>query len=73
MIAKLVAGREKDFAFADALVQAGLIDPHVLEKQPSSVPAHFATIKRIGMCPRGQQTFGQGVSVLTPEATERIL
>lgn len=30
VIAKLYVGREKDLAFADALVAAGFVDPHVL-------------------------------------------
>ena len=39
MIAKLYVGREKDLAFADALVAAGFVDPHVL-------------LERIGMLSR---------------------
>jgi hypothetical protein len=33
VISKLVAGREKDYAFAGALVRAGLIHPEVLAER----------------------------------------
>lgn len=33
VVAKLIAGRSKDFAFADALVRVGLIDPAVLAER----------------------------------------
>jgi hypothetical protein len=33
VVAKLVAGREKDYAFAAALIESGLIDPSVVDER----------------------------------------
>jgi len=46
VIAKLLAGRDKDLAFADALVRVRLIDPGVLAAQIETVQAHPVAIQR---------------------------
>lgn len=38
VVAKLVAGRAKDFAFAGVLVRAGLVDPAVLAERIGQLP-----------------------------------
>lgn len=47
VISKLVAGREKDLAFASALVRAGLIDLDVLASRVGTVAAHPLVVERI--------------------------
>jgi uncharacterized nucleotidyltransferase DUF6036 len=47
VIAKLVAGREKDFPFADALIRAGLIDPDVLAERIGTVDVHPKVIAQV--------------------------
>lgn len=39
VVAKLVAGRAKDFAFAGALVRAGLVDPALLAERIGQLPS----------------------------------
>jgi hypothetical protein len=46
-LAKLAAGRPKDYAFAAALVEAGLIDPDVLRERLQSLPADPRVVDRI--------------------------
>jgi len=47
VLSKLAAGREKDYAFAAALLAAGLIDLHVLDSRLSALPAHPRVLERI--------------------------
>jgi hypothetical protein len=47
VIAKLVAGREKDLEFARALVSAGLIDLDTLASRLTVTPAHPLVVERI--------------------------
>lgn len=48
VVAKLVAGREKDFAFASALIRAGLVDPDVLVARLRDLPtAEQASVARL--------------------------
>jgi hypothetical protein len=53
VIAKLLAGREKDLAFAGALVRAGLIDPDVLAARIETVQAHPVALDRARSWIRG--------------------
>jgi hypothetical protein len=46
VIAKLLAGREKDLRFATALVRAHLIDPAVLAERLQTVQAHPLALDR---------------------------
>jgi hypothetical protein len=46
VIAKLLAGREKDLRFAAALVRAQLIDPAVLSERLETVQAHPLALDR---------------------------
>lgn len=47
VLAKLVAGREKDYEFADALIGRGLIDPKVLLERVDDLPVIGAIKRRI--------------------------
>jgi hypothetical protein len=47
VVSKLVACREKDFAFASALVDAGIIDLDVLEKRIESLEVDARIVDRI--------------------------
>jgi hypothetical protein len=47
VLAKLVAGREKDFEFADALIAHGLIDPELLLERVADLPVIGAIQRRI--------------------------
>ncbi|MET8252339.1 hypothetical protein [Micromonospora sp. NPDC005197] len=53
-MSKLVAGREKDHAFAGALLRAGLVDPAVIAERIEMVDVHPLVRKRlrdwIGLC-----------------------
>ena len=57
VIAKLVAGREKDFEFASALLAADLVDATVLEERAVTIDRPRAVIdrvlERIGRCSSG--------------------
>lgn len=46
-LAKLAAGREKDYAFVGALVTAKLIDPTVLANRLSALPADPRAVERM--------------------------
>lgn len=46
-LAKLAVGREKDYAFASAMLTAGLIDVHVLINRSSTLPADPLVVERI--------------------------
>jgi hypothetical protein len=47
VVSKLVAGREKDYQFAFALIDAGLIDPEVLAERAESVDVADAVRERV--------------------------
>ncbi len=47
VISKLVAGREKDFAFAAALISADLVDPDVLLERAELIPSIPAVKRRV--------------------------
>jgi Nucleotidyltransferase of unknown function (DUF6036) len=47
VVSKLVAGREKDYQFGFALIDAGLIDPDVLAERAESVDVADAVRQRI--------------------------
>ncbi|MCA1672046.1 MAG: hypothetical protein LC799_07535, partial [Actinobacteria bacterium] len=48
VVAKLVAGREKDFAFAEALIRERLIDPKILSDRVEGLDgAHPLALQRI--------------------------
>ena len=47
VISKLVAGREKDFAFAAALIRADLVDPDVLFQRAELLPSIPAVKRRV--------------------------
>lgn len=47
VVSKLVAGREKDYAFAAALIQAQLIDPTVITERIETVDASPALRQRL--------------------------
>ncbi|WP_422737428.1 DUF6036 family nucleotidyltransferase [Micromonospora sp. WMMD729] len=47
VVSKLVAGREKDHAFADALIRAGLVDPAVIAERIEMVDVHPLARKRL--------------------------
>jgi hypothetical protein len=47
VLAKLVAGREKDLEFAEALIARGLIDPEVLLERVDDLPALGAIQRRV--------------------------
>lgn len=47
VVSKLVAGREKDYQFAFALIDAGLIDPEVLAERAESVDVADAVRQRV--------------------------
>lgn len=47
VISKLVAGREKDFAFAAALIRADLVDPDVLRQRADLLPSIPAVKRRV--------------------------
>ncbi|MEU7926153.1 hypothetical protein [Micromonospora sp. NPDC049801] len=46
-MSKLVAGREKDHAFADALIRAGLVDPAMVAERIEMVDVHPLVRKRL--------------------------
>ncbi len=47
VLAKLVAGREKDYEFADALIAGGLVDPEVLLDRVDDLPVVGAIQRRV--------------------------
>jgi hypothetical protein len=47
VLAKLAAGRPKDYAFATALVAAGLVDLDILRSRPPTLAADPRVIDRI--------------------------
>lgn len=47
VLAKLAAGREKDYAFATALVTANLVDPTILANRLDTLPADPRVTQRI--------------------------
>jgi hypothetical protein len=47
VVAKLVAGREKDYEFAAALVRSSLVDMHVLKERTQMLPVVEAIRRRI--------------------------
>jgi hypothetical protein len=47
VVSKLVAGREKDQAFAHALIRAGLINPAVVAERIEMVEVHPLVLKRL--------------------------
>ena len=47
VLAKLVAGREKDLEFADALIARGLVDPKVLLERVDDLPVLAAIQRRV--------------------------
>ncbi|WP_330464435.1 DUF6036 family nucleotidyltransferase [Micromonospora zamorensis] len=47
VVSKLVAGREKDHAFANALIRAGLIDPAVVAERIELVDVHTVVLARL--------------------------
>ncbi|MGI9004561.1 MAG: DUF6036 family nucleotidyltransferase [Pseudonocardia sp.] len=47
VLSKLVAGREKDYAFADALIAAGLVDLDVLDGHLDALPADPLIVDRL--------------------------
>ncbi len=47
VVSKLVAGREKDYAFAMALIESGLIDPGVLAGRIETIDVMPAVRQRL--------------------------
>ena len=47
VLAKLVAGREKDYGIADALIDRGLVDPQVLLERAGDLPVVGAIQRRV--------------------------
>jgi hypothetical protein len=47
VVSKLVAGREKDYSFAAALIEAGLIDPSLLAQRAATVNAAPPVLRRV--------------------------
>ena len=47
MVSKLVAGREKDHAFADALIGSRLVDPRVIAERIETVDVPPAVRQRL--------------------------
>jgi hypothetical protein len=47
VVSKLIAGREKDNAFADALIREGLVDPGTIAERIEMVDVHPAVLKRL--------------------------
>lgn len=47
VIAKLVAGREKDLEFATALIGAGLVDPATLRSRAETIPRPHAVVTAV--------------------------
>jgi len=47
VLAKLVAGREKDYEFANALIAGGLVDPEVLLDRVDDLPVVGAIQRRV--------------------------
>jgi hypothetical protein len=47
VLAKLVAGREKDYEFADALIERGLVDPDTLLERVEDLPVVGAIKRRV--------------------------
>lgn len=47
VVAKLVAGREKDYEFAQALLLAGLVDTQILQARAELLPTPGAVVRRI--------------------------
>ncbi|WP_239334300.1 DUF6036 family nucleotidyltransferase [Frankia sp. CiP3] len=47
VVSKLVAGRAKDFAFADALVHERLVDPEILRDRIETLETHPMIIQRL--------------------------
>lgn len=47
VLSKLVAGREKDYAFAGALVAAGLVDLNTLDERLEALPADPRIVDRL--------------------------
>ncbi|WP_434741129.1 DUF6036 family nucleotidyltransferase [Micromonospora sp. SH-82] len=47
VVSKLVAGREKDTIFADALIRAGLIDPEVVAERIEMVDVDLLVLERL--------------------------
>jgi hypothetical protein len=47
VISKLVAGREKDFEFAQALIAAGLVKADILRARAQLLPAIQAIVRRV--------------------------
>ncbi|MFI6241882.1 DUF6036 family nucleotidyltransferase [Micromonospora sp. NPDC050795] len=47
VVSKLVAGREKDHAFADALIRAKLVNPAVVAERIEMVQVHPLVLKRL--------------------------
>jgi hypothetical protein len=61
VLAKLAAGREKDYAFAGALADAGLIDVYVLAGRLPTLPADPRVVERIDqwICSRRDTLHGR--------------
>lgn len=49
VVSKLVAGREKDYVFAAALIEHGLIDPKILAERAETVPVEPPLRERLRM------------------------
>ncbi|MEO6494977.1 MAG: DUF6036 family nucleotidyltransferase [Ilumatobacteraceae bacterium] len=47
VISKLVAGREKDFDFATALIGAGLVDTELLRERATTLPVPGGVVRRV--------------------------
>ena len=47
VVSKLVAGREKDFQFAAALINAGLVDPVILTQRAQTLPVVPGVQRRV--------------------------
>lgn len=47
VVSKLVAGREKDFEFATALIRADLVDPEILLQRADLLPVPGAVVRRV--------------------------
>lgn len=55
VLSKMVAGRDKDYRFATALLKAGLVDPTILEERIASLPVEERVKHRIREWLRGNR------------------
>jgi len=59
VLAKMVAGRQRDYQFADALLKAGLLDPNQLASRVKNLPTSAEVRDAIRQWLRGQTKRGR--------------